>query len=485
MERGEAERYDLVVIGAGAAGSTVAFEAVGRGARVAMIERWKVGGTCLNAGCDPTKTLVRAAEVVYLARQAAMHGIDIPEVRVDWPAVVRRVEGVIDRIRGGDGDRNVRAAGIDLYKGHARFRSSHEIDIDGADAASVIADKVLVATGATNRPLPIPGLREAGYLTNEEAVRLPTLPASLAIIGGGVVGVEFAQMFARFGVDVTIFAARDRILPREDEDLTDLLQETLRAEGIRIETGLRAGSVSVVDGRRRVVGEREGEQVEAMVDQILLAAGRTPMVEGLNLQAAGVRVRPEGIVVDDTLQTTAPNIWAAGDVIGGDPFTHVADYHARIVEHNALSGLPPRRVDQRVVPWVTFTDPELGRVGLTEREARKAGYDVKCATVQMSDMARAITSAETDGLVKLVSDRQTGEILGGHVLAARGGELLPQIALAMRLRLPVSTIAETIHAYPTLSEAVFWAAFELAKPHDPALDSVRGVQAPMVVDDEA
>ena len=482
MASGSGTAYDLVVIGAGAAGSTAAGEAVGRGAKVAMVERWRVGGTCLNVGCDPTKTMVRSAEVLHLARTAGRFGIAVDGARADWPAVTARVAGVIDTIRGGDGDANVRASGVHLYKGQARFRSPHEIEVAGRDGegdALLRANKVIVATGADAVVPDVPGLREAGFITNVEAVALPRLPRSLAIIGGGIVAVEFAQIFARFGVEVTILGGSPRLLPREDEELTEALRTILEREGIRIETGARGRRVETVAGGKRLIGERDGEPVVTVAEEILLAAGRAPAVRELNLEAAGIAYDAKGIVVDEELRTSAENIWAVGDVMaGGYAFTHVADHQARIVEHNALSGLPPRLADAGVVPWAIFTDPELARVGMTEREAREAGHDVKCATVKMADMARAITADEREGLVKLVSDRATGQILGGHILAARGGELLGEVALAMRLRLPVGAIANTMHAYPTLSEAVFWAAFELAKPDDAALDAVRGVQAP-------
>jgi pyruvate/2-oxoglutarate dehydrogenase complex dihydrolipoamide dehydrogenase (E3) component len=470
--------YDLLVIGAGAAGSTAAGEAKGRGARVALVERWKVGGTCLNAGCDPTKTMVRSAEVLHLARQANRFGIEVEGARGDWPAVMARVAEVVDTIRGGDGDRNIRNAGIALYKSTARFRSAHEIEVAGE---IIRADKVIVAAGAEIVVPPIAGLRETGYITNVEAVALPELPRSLAIIGGGVIAVEFAQIFARFGVEVTIFSGRERILAREDEELTDALQAVLEREGMRIETGVRVQRVELADGGKRVTGERNGETVACQAEEILLAAGRAPAVRGLNLETAGVAYDAKGIVVDDELRTSAPGIWAIGDVVaGGYPFTHVADHQARIAEYNAMSGKPALRVDERAVPWAIFTDPELARVGLTEQEARDAGHDVKCATVPLRDLARALTAGETDGLVKLVSDRLTGRLLGGHILAAHAGEMLGEVALTMRLHLPVSVICDTMHAYPTLSEGVFWAAYELSKPDDPALDAVRGVQAAMV-----
>ncbi|MGH2531832.1 MAG: dihydrolipoyl dehydrogenase family protein [Thermomicrobiales bacterium] len=475
MARDGNESYDLIVIGAGGAGSTAASEAVQRGAKVALIERWKVGGTCLNTGCDPTKTMVRSAEIIHLGRHAERFGIEVDSTRVDWPAVMQRVERVIDTIRGGDGDQNIRDSGVELYKAAATFRGPNSLDVGGEE---IRGDKIIIATGARNVIPAIEGLNDAGYITNNEAVALPRLPRSLGIIGAGVVGVEFAQLFARFGVEVTLFGRRERVLPQEDAELTEALRGYLERDGVRVLMSSRVRCVGLGGADKVLRADWNGEQVEVRCEEILVAVGRKPAVEGLNLEAVGIAFSEDGITVDDQLRTTAENVWAIGDVTGIKPFTHVADYHARIAEHNALSDRPPRTADYRSIPHAIFTDPELGRVGMTEDEAKAAGYDVKCATVKMRDLGRAITSGETDGMVKLVADRATGQVVGGHVLAARGGELLPQIALAMRMRLPVSAIAETIHAYPTLSEAVFWAAFELAKPDDPAIEAVRGVSAP-------
>ncbi len=468
--------FDVVVIGAGGAGSTAAFELNALGANVALIERWKIGGTCLNVGCDPTKTLVRSAQIAHLARTSARFGIRIEGVSIDWPVVSERVERVIDTIRGGDGEQNIRNEGIHLIMGDAKFRSDHELEVNGEINHG---DKIIVATGASNVIPPVEGLAAAGFITNVEAVALPKLPKSLVIIGAGVVGVEFAQIFSRFGVDVTMIASRQSLLPREDEDLTAALAAVFAHEGIEILNSARVSKVEKRDGLKVVTCNRNGETVAVQGEEILLAVGRTPSVKGLNLETAGIDYDEKGIKVDSELQTSAPNTWAIGDVTGIEPFTHVADYQARIASANVLGTTPKVIADYQVIPHAIFTDPELGRVGLTEREAITAGYDVKCAAVPFRDLARAITSGETEGMVKLVSDKQTGHILGGHVLGAHGGELLPEIALAMRQGLTVQAIAETVHAYPTMSEAVFWAAFELAKPDEIAMDALRGVSAPM------
>lgn len=467
--------FDLIVIGAGGAGSTVAGEAVNRGARVAMIEKWKVGGTCLNVGCDPTKTLVRSAQVLHLARHEERFGIHAENVRANWPSVMERVERVIDTIRGGGGDKNVRESGVHLYKGEGHFVSPHEVEVNGEILRT---EKIVIATGAKESIPPIEGLEQAGYITNVEAVSLPEPPKSLAIIGGGVIGCEFAQIFARFGVAVTILGSSDRLLPHEDVALTTRLEAVLRREGIDVQTGVRVKKVTMDGDLKCLSGLHDDQPVEhCQVDQILVATGRSPVLEPLQLQNAGVEATANGIPVDAQLRTNVPHIWAVGDATGLYPFTHVADYQARIAEHNAMSGQASQLADYTAVPWTTFTDPELARVGLTEQEAIDAGYDVKCATVEVKDLARAITSGETDGIVKLVMDRATRNLLGGHILAANAGEMLPEVVLTMRNGLTVDAIADSIHSYPTLSEGVFWAAFDLAKPDTAAMAAARGHQA--------
>src|SRR5215212_2281616 len=342
MSGGPSAPYDLIVIGAGAAGSTAAAEARGQGARVAMVEQWKVGGTCLNAGCDPTKALVRAAHALHETRTASRFGIEVKDVQVEWPRVIDRVERVIDTIRGGDGDRNIREAGIDLRKGHARLLSSTEVAIEGD---VLRGEAVILATGVRAFIPAIPGLRKVGFITNVEAVTLPALPRSLAIIGGGTIAMEFAQIFARFGVEVTVLGRNPRLLPHEEPELVDTLRGLLEEEGIRIETGVTLECVSSTRDRNRIDAhrEREGERFEVQADQILVGAGRTLRGEDLGLETAGVVYGTTGIVTDGALRTSAPGIWAAGDCVSGTPrFTSLADHQGRVAAHNALGGLPVR-----------------------------------------------------------------------------------------------------------------------------------------------
>lgn len=461
MAEGTKTDYDLIVIGGGASGSNVAMAAADHGLSVALVEEWKLGGTCLNAGCDPTKTMIRSAQVLHQAQTAGRFGLEVDGAAVDWPALRKRVDGVIDEIRGGDGEANLRRHGIDLYTTHGRFISANEII---AGEAVLSADRFVIATGQTSAVPPIDGIEDVDYLTNVEAVALDELPASLAIVGGGVVAVEFAQMFARFGVDVTLIGTQEYVLPKEDDDLRREVTRILGESGVALEMNARVTAAKRDgDGRLRLTCERTSSDVVAVVaDEVLLATGRKPNIEGLGLEAAGVEYGERGIRVDSWLATTLPHILAVGDVTGIYPFTHVADYQARIAVHNLLNEDSPQKADYRVVPWAVYTDPELARVGLTEAEARAGGYSVATSTMSFRDLPRAMAMDAREGLVKLVVDRATHEILGGHILAANAGELIGEIAIVMQARLPVSAIANTIHPYPTMSEAVFWAAHDLA-----------------------
>jgi mercuric reductase len=299
------------------------------------------------------------------------------------------------------------------------------------------------------------------------------------MLGAGTIAAELAQIFARFGVTVTVLGRNPRFLPQEEPELAAGLRDCLADEGVRIETGVTVDRVERTGDGKRIIASREAEQIEIVSEEILVAAGRAPTLDGLGLEAAGVVANADGIVVDATLRTTAPGIWAAGDCVAGAPrFTSLADHQARVAAHNALGGSPPWEDRARIVPTAIFTDPELGRAGLTEKAARAAGFQVRAETVPMRDLARAVITGETAGGVKLVADATTGRLLGGSVLATGGGELLGEIALAVRLGLESRAIADTLHAYPTFSEGVFWTAWELAKPKELGLEAVRGVEAP-------
>ncbi len=456
-----AERFDVVVIGAGSAGTGVASTLNSAGLSVAQIERWRVGGTCLNAGCDPTKTMLETAHVLHRARTSDRLGLVIPRAEPDWTAIRSRVRWVIDTIRGGDGDANVRAEGIALFKAEARFLDPHTIEL-GPGGQRISGDRIVIATGAEEVRPDIDGLEEANVKTNVEIVDIGALPRRLAIIGGGTIATEFAQMFARLGVQVTVVGSANRIMPKEEPELADQLAKVLTADGVVIRTGMkvrrieRRGAEHVLFGATKDQPDSEVEVASA--DMILLAAGRKPVVD-IALDAAGVRFDPKtGIDVDDYLSTSVRHIWAAGDCVTAEKFTHVADYQAEKLAANILAeirgGGDLKPITDQVIPWTTFTEPELARVGMTEAEAREAGHDVVVADNPVSGESRAIETDQLAGVVRFVVDRPTGRILGCHILSARGGEMLAEVVLAMRHDLPIAAIAETIHSYPSFGRIV-------------------------------
>lgn len=451
------QTYDLLVIGAGAAGSSAVSAARKDGRRIALVERNILGGTCLNYGCDPTKTLLHTARLLYQAQHADRDGLRIADARADWAQVLARVQQVILKLRGGTNEEasaQLAHEGIDVLQGEASFVTPHKLSVAGQ---SIVAERIIIATGCETLVPPIEGLRETGYITNVQAVSLADLPRRLVIIGGGAIGIEFAQMFSRFGVEVTVLERGSQMLDKEDRELAQPLCELLSHEGIRMETGAELKRAQK-DGecKRLTVHHSSGAEEEMVVDEILLALGRRPMLQSLHLEAAGVKSGKKGIEVDATLRTNIPHIWAAGDVTGGYQFTHVASEQGKLAAHNAFAR-DVQPFDDRAIPWATFTDPALAHVGKTEEQLREKGTAYHVGRTSFSQNERAIIEGETAGLVKLLVDEQ-GTILGGHVLASHGDDLLAPIVVAMHAKIPVSALAATILPYPTLSEAVRVAA---------------------------
>lgn len=451
--------YDLLVIGAGAAGSTAASTAASKGAHVALVERDKIGGTCLNYGCDPTKTLIHVANMLYHAQHAEQYGLRIPEAKANWTAVMAWVQDVILRIRGGTSEEaaaDMSHKGIDVIFGDAAFISPHEIAVSGK---TISAERIIIATGNQEIVPPIEGLHEVGFITNTQAVSLQTLPRRLAIVGGGAIGMEFAEMFHRFGVDVTVLERSPNLLDKEDRELADKLCALLAKEGLHLKTNVELQCAQRDEGKCLTVrcGNREEEQL--VVDEILLAIGRAPAIESLHLEKAGVQTNKKGIIVNATLCTNVPHIWAAGDVTGGLQFTHVAYEQGKIAAQNAFAQ-EPQSFEGYVIPWVTYTDPALAHVGKTEEQLQKDSVEYRAVRMFFKDVERAISEGETAGLVKLLVDKQ-GMLLGGHILAPKAGDLLAPIVLAMQAGLPAETLAKTIQPYPNMVEAVRWAADKL------------------------
>ncbi|MGH3090155.1 MAG: dihydrolipoyl dehydrogenase family protein [Rubrobacteraceae bacterium] len=443
-------RYDLVVIGGGTAGLVSAAGGASLGAKVALIERDKLGGDCLHTGCVPTKTLVKSARVAKLINTSEEFGIKSGDMEVDFPAVMDRMRGVIEKAGEADDPNRFRNLGVDVFLGsEASFVSPEEIQVDGG---RLRAASSIIATGSHAVAPPITGLEEVGYLTNIEALSLDRLPKSLTIVGSGPIGCEFAQIFARFGCDVAMMDMVEMPLAKEDPEMRAEILHCLQSDGVSFYGGFTAEEARLEDGEKVISATNErGENMELRAEEILIAAGRAPTVESLALESAGVRLEKTGIPVDELMRTSAPNIYAAGDITGEFLFTHVAEYQGRIALRNALFPIKTR-ANYRVVPWTTFTDPEVARVGMTEDEAReKYGSDVRVYRKEFADVDRAMADGETAGLAKIVTTKK-GRILGGHITGPDAGNLIHEVVLAMQKNIPIQILSTTIHVYPTLAQ---------------------------------
>ena len=460
-----AQRFDLIVIGAGPAGSTVAERANEQGYSVALVERRFLGGTCLNFGCDPTKTLLYTAELLHEARRSAPRGLRIPTAELDWLAAQDHVHDVLNTMRGGErpeARRLMRERGIHLFEGEGRFLSDREIEVNGE---ILRGERILISTGTTPLVPPIPGLQETGYLTNESALFMPELPARLVVVGGGPIGVEFAQMFSRFGVAVTLVEMLPTILPRDDAELARELTSILTEEGITILTGNRLTRVEKgANGKALTLEDEEGRQSTLVTDELLMAIGRAPALGALALENAGVARSEKGWVkVNNRLQTNVPHIFAAGDILGSYQFTHFADKQGSYLARTLFADEPePFRAP--LVPWVTYTSPEMAHAGKTEEELQSEGVDYIVSRLRFENMPRAMTTGKTQGLVKILADRE-GKLLGGHILAHGASELIGTVVLALYTGLTVQDIDQVIMPYPTMVEAVGW-ALEGARPNE-------------------
>jgi len=446
--------FDLVCVGGGVGGLVAASGAAQLGARVALVEKTtSLGGDCLHHGCVPTKALVRAAKVASLVRRAREFGIGAGAIEVDFPAIMRRMRAVQEEAGEVDRPERFQGMGVDVIFGEGRFVSPHAFEI-GPERRRLIGRRFLIATGSRPVVLPIPGLAEVRPLTNESILRLERLPGSLIVIGGGPIGLELAQVFVRFGTRVTVIEKMGQVLPREEKELAERLDGVLRDEGIDVHTSSDIERVDRTNGAFSLrLRSKAGTTTTIQAEEVLVAIGRAPNVEALGLEAAGVEVGKRGIVVDERMRTTARHVFAVGDVTGLFPFTHVAEHQAGVAIANALFPLVRQRANSRVIPWVTFTDPELARVGLTEAEARERhGDSVRAYRFDLARFDRALIDGETRGLVKVVCSKR-GEILGAHILASGAGELLQEYVLAMSQGGKIGAIARAIHPYPTLVQA--------------------------------
>ena len=449
-------RYNLVVIGAGTAGLVTAAGAAGLGAKVALIERSLMGGDCLNVGCVPSKGVISAARVAGAVRNAREFGVNVPgDVNVDFGAAMQRMRRLRSRISPNDSARRFRDLGVDVFFGDARFVSSNTIEVDGM---KLNFKRAVIATGARAAAPLIPGLDSVDYLTNENLFSLTELPRRLGIIGAGPIGCEMAQSFAQFGSEVFLVEAEHGILPREDRDAAEIVQHRMARDGVKLLCSGRNLAIKSSDdnqkkGKIRLTVESHGTGFDEPIDKLLLSVGRAPNVETLNLEAVGVAYHKKGVTVNDRMQTTNPMIYAAGDVCSPYQFTHAADFMARIVIQNALFK-GRKKSSSLIIPWSTYTSPEIAHVGLYEKQAEEKNIKVDTYVQKFHDVDRAILDGEDDGFVKVHVKKGTDRIVGATVVASHAGDMISEITLAMTHGLGLGKIGSTIHPYPTQAEAI-------------------------------
>ncbi len=461
------ETFDFLAIGGGTAGLVSAAGAAYLGARVALVERERLGGDCLWTGCIPSKALLASARAAQLRRDAGRLGILGKARPVEFDAVMDSMRAAREVVSHHDDPARFRAMGIEVVFGPAEFIAADTLRVG---ERRLRARGIVIATGSHPDLPAIPGLAESKPLTHQTIFDLTSAPASMAIIGAGPIGVEFAQLLQRLGVPILLLEVAPQILPKEDPDAAAVVRQGLEREGVTVHTGVeirrvaRAGATTSVSWRGV-----DGLEQQAVVGEVLVAAGRRPNVEGLALERPGVAATVRGITVDARLRTSAPGIWAAGDVSGGMQFTHVADYQARLVVRNALTPFRAK-AEYRAVPWVTYTDPEIARVGITETEAAAGGIAARAWRYDFADLDRAIADRRREGFVKLVATPR-GRLLGATIVGAGAGDLIAPVTLAMQRRMPLSALRSFVYPYPTMSEGVLRAA---NLPLREQLDSLSG-----------
>jgi len=445
-------RFDAIVIGSGQGGNPLAYALADHGWTVALIEKTHLGGTCVNTGCTPTKTMIASAQIAHYARSASRWGVKVENIRVDLPAIVARKNAVVQNFRAGH-ERNVeKRPNLHLYRGHVRFLDARKLQI----ADDIIeGERTFIDVGTRPDPPRTEGIETAGYLTNESLMELQEIPEHLIVLGGGYIGLEFGQMFRRFGSRVTVIHRGSQLLAREDADVAEGLWKALEADGVEFRMNSNPTKVEKQQSRI-VVTIAAGEKAETVAGTHLLAAtGRRPNTDDLGLDNAGVALNSQGYVkVNGRLETTAPGVWALGDVKGGPAFTHISynDYqiaYANIIDGKNLS------IENRYLPYSLFTDPQLGRVGMTEKEARATGRKLKIGTYPMAYVARAIERDETAGFMKIIVDAENDRILGASILGIEGGELVQILGALILANAPYTVLKGAVYIHPTLAEGLF------------------------------
>ena len=451
------ERYDLAVIGAGPGGYEAAIRASQLGLKVAVIEEKDAGGTCLNWGCIPTKSLLHSAEVYQTVKHSSVFGVHAGSVSFDYEEIANRKDTIVKQLRTGV-ESLLKSNGCTLIRGRATFLDQHTLSVEGTSKQTVQASKILIATGSRPFRLPIPGIEGPKVLDSDGVLALKSCPEKIIIIGGGVIGVEFATIFANLGKEVTIIEMMDMILPGIDAEIAALLRRSLEKKGIIIYTGAKVTQIQSQE-QAECTFLQGGKEYHVTGDQVIVAIGRKPNTEALNLDKAGVITERGFIQTDDYMQTSVPGIYAIGDVVGKTLLAHVASAQGMVAVAN-IAG-KHKKMNSQVIPGCIYTSPEIAFVGLTEAESLKLGRPVKIGRFPVKANGKSMIMGETEGLVKLISDQQTGEILGVHIMAPRASDLIGELCVAMRLESTIEEVGETIHPHPTVSEMIKEAAHDI------------------------
>ncbi|WP_432710869.1 mercuric reductase [Pedobacter sp.] len=451
------EVYDAIVIGAGQAGIPLSKKLAEAGRKTALIEKRVVGGTCINDGCTPTKAMVASARMAYLAGRSDDLGINIPSYVVDFPAIMARKQAIVEQFRNGAEKGIQETDNLELIVGRAEFTSDHEVTVYGENGKTrqLRAAHIFINTGGTTKVPKIEGLKDVDYLTSSSILQLTTLPKKLLIVGGGYIGLEFGQMFQRFGSQVTLLEQGDRLMPKEDLDVCEVMSGIFKDDGIDVLLNTKAVKFeNYGEDRIRVSVESPEGTKNITCSHVLIASGRKPQTDNLGLQNTGVICDKKGFIeVNDRLETAAKDVYALGDVKGGPQFTHISYNDYVVVTDNLLQG-GKQSIKNRMVPYCMFTDPQLGRIGITEAEAQEQGLDYLVAKIPMKHIARAIETSETNGFMKAVVDKKTKQILGATIIGAEGGEVMSILQMAMMGGITYEQIRYTIFAHPLYAESL-------------------------------
>ena len=451
-----AKHYDSIVIGAGQGGGPLSTTLGRAGQKVAIIEKEFPGGSCVNYGCSPTKTMVASARAAHIAQRAADYGVNFPgPVTVDMKKVRERKRAIVEMFRGGSQRGLEQVENVDLIFGEASFTGPKTIKVklnDGGEQ-ELTAGTIYINTGTRPAIPPIEGLDKVDYLTNRNIMELDTVPEHLLVLGGGYIGLEFGQMFRRFGAEVTIVEASDKFIAREDRDVADEVEKILREDGIELLIGHKAVKAAQTNGKIQLTVQSSDGEKTLEGSHLLVGAGRTPNSDMLNLEAAGIETERGFIKVNDKLETSAEGVYALGDVKGGPAFTHISYDDFRLLRENHTNG-GNRTINGRLVPYTVFMDPQLARIGLSEEQARAQGLNIRVAKMPMSHVARALEIDETRGLMKAIVDADTNQILGATVLGVEGGEVMTVIQMAMMGKVPYTEIKDGVFAHPLMAESL-------------------------------